>query len=307
MDNCPYYKTTLLSELFASTAWIEKEASLQEFFTWLEGETGYTDVNLPKFYDYYDPIYVQYVHSLLHLPEVAAEISTIIDIANWSETHKKSVGSRYIGGPLLYAIGSNMNLVVTSDPEAKKLVQYSGHDSTLMSLLSALKLVSSFGRVPAYASAIIFELWEEDDGSFSVTGRFRDGVSEVVTPLDIPTTYTSFQDLVTEMGISDEEWCAKCNATWTASTAPAACLRFTYDSHLVDDDDNDDADDNDDDNQGDMNDDDDNDNEEVYKILSITFIVSFGVLLVLYFVLPWKGRSRYAKATSATTPLTTDY
>jgi hypothetical protein len=230
VETCPLYTNTLVPQVQASQEWKDKENSLKDFFKWLEDETGFQNIKLSNFTHVADPVFIQNLHSCLHLPDVAAQLTEIIDIKDWAETQEKLVGGRYTGGPFLYSVGSAMDLVVKNDSSAKKLVHHSAHDTTLMTVLAALKLLDSYPRVPDYATAIVFELWKEDNGTFTVNGYIRNGVYRNTSVLAIPSAYNDFQQLVAEMGISDQDWCSQCNVTWNPDTAPATCLRYQYEA-----------------------------------------------------------------------------
>ncbi|XP_013925951.1 PREDICTED: lysosomal acid phosphatase [Thamnophis sirtalis] len=75
-------------------------------------------------------------------------------------------------GVLLSQIRKNLTLATKdSAPHHVKMLMYSAHDTTLAALQTALNVYN--GKQPPYASCHIFELYQEDDGNFTVEMFFR--------------------------------------------------------------------------------------------------------------------------------------
>ena len=74
---------------------------------------------------------------------------------------------RLLGGSLLKSIRDTFQRVVDGNRDsmtAKKLIMYSGHDTTIMALTSLLDVFNNI-RVP-YATAVIMELFSDSNNKF---------------------------------------------------------------------------------------------------------------------------------------------
>ena len=96
--------------------------------------------------------------------------------------------------PLIAQIVSEMEQWVRGEGR-RVFVHYSGHDSTISALLSALDI--SYGRRPPYASRVVFELWKatqhEDDHIVRV---LYNGQLVESTVLSKRMTYGTFRERV---------------------------------------------------------------------------------------------------------------
>ncbi|XP_067883208.1 lysosomal acid phosphatase-like [Heterodontus francisci] len=93
--------------------------------------------------------------------------------------------SRLQGGVLLKKILQNMAQAINeSTPTPRlKMIMYSAHDSTIMALQMALNVYS---LAPPYAACHIFELYQENDGSFSVEMYYRNESDSKAYLLTLP-------------------------------------------------------------------------------------------------------------------------
>lgn len=74
-----------------------------------------------------------------------------------------------------------MNSVVAEHPDSKKLIVYSGHDVSILSVLHALgaAIVDDFAWWPEYSSALALELLEDESGRWLVRLRLDGEVLEL--------------------------------------------------------------------------------------------------------------------------------
>ncbi|KAK2532357.1 Acp2 [Columba guinea] len=93
--------------------------------------------------------------------------------------------ARLQGGVLLDHIRKNLTKAANvSAHQNLKLLAYSAHDTTLVALQMALDVYNKIQ--PPYASCHLFELYQEDDGNFSVEMFFRNESGKEPFPLTIP-------------------------------------------------------------------------------------------------------------------------
>uniref|UniRef100_A0A3Q2TYM4 Acid phosphatase 3 n=1 Tax=Fundulus heteroclitus TaxID=8078 RepID=A0A3Q2TYM4_FUNHE len=116
------------------------------------------------------------IHNLT-LPRWATHdvLDTLRRIASFEVTysilsHKRKEKARLSGGVLLNAILRNFSSAVEHG-SALKLILYSAHDSTLITLQAALDIYN--GLLPPYAACQLFEFYQEYDGSYSVELHYR--------------------------------------------------------------------------------------------------------------------------------------
>ncbi|XP_044538289.1 lysosomal acid phosphatase isoform X3 [Gracilinanus agilis] len=91
--------------------------------------------------------------------------------------------ARLQGGVLLAQIRKNLTWAASASQHSKLLV-YSAHDTTLVALQMALGIYN--GEQAPYASCHMFELYQEDDGNFSVEMYFRNDSTQAPWPLALP-------------------------------------------------------------------------------------------------------------------------
>ncbi|KAG2455325.1 PPAT phosphatase, partial [Polypterus senegalus] len=116
--------------------------------------------------------YQQIIHSYkkshnLTLPEWATTsvIATLEEIASFEVVssiihHRREEKARLAGGVLLDAILRNFSSAVKR-ASPLKLILYSAHDSTIITLHAALNIYN--GRLPPYAACQLFEFYQEED------------------------------------------------------------------------------------------------------------------------------------------------
>uniref|UniRef100_A0A8C0BY18 Lysosomal acid phosphatase n=1 Tax=Buteo japonicus TaxID=224669 RepID=A0A8C0BY18_9AVES len=99
--------------------------------------------------------------------------------------HNRVEKARLQGGVLLNHIRKNLTKAANvSAHQNLKLLAYSAHDTTLVALQMALDV---YNKIQApYASCHLFELYQEDDGNFSVEMFFRNESGKEPFPLTIP-------------------------------------------------------------------------------------------------------------------------
>uniref|UniRef100_K3W775 Histidine acid phosphatase n=1 Tax=Globisporangium ultimum (strain ATCC 200006 / CBS 805.95 / DAOM BR144) TaxID=431595 RepID=K3W775_GLOUD len=83
-----------------------------------------------------------------------------------------------VAGRLMQHVLLEIQKVTTNDPAMKKLVIYSGHDISILSVLHAINatLADDDKWWPEYASAVALELLEDDDGRWYVRARLNDTI-----------------------------------------------------------------------------------------------------------------------------------
>jgi hypothetical protein len=227
----------------------------------LERATGLKNITLYNIYNVWDELFCQKAHGLLANAELLAMFDSVNGLAgtrrlfrtvhrsmcfkalglgavpDWTTYQQIKAGGKLVGAPLISKIVAAMAATVEAGgQDDPKFYEYSAHDSTFMSLALALDLddpnvtsaahAAMFARIPAYASALIFELsYHSDTRAYAVGLVLRDGVTGQVTVV-YNATWPAFQDFAKARAFSsDAEWCVACDNLRYGENAAATCIR----------------------------------------------------------------------------------
>ncbi|XP_066482437.1 lysosomal acid phosphatase isoform X1 [Tiliqua scincoides] len=175
LSPCPRYEQ-LQNETRQSAEYVNKTTQNMEFLKMVAKMTGIQDVSLESVWSVYDTLFCENAHKMLlpewATPNVMAQLKELKDFGFefLFGIHKRGEKARLQGGVLLSQIRKNLTFAANTSTPHKMLI-YSAHDTTLVALQMALNVYN--GRQPPYASCHIFELYQEDDGNFSVDMFFR--------------------------------------------------------------------------------------------------------------------------------------
>ncbi|KAJ8413117.1 hypothetical protein AAFF_G00106990 [Aldrovandia affinis] len=223
LSPCPLYdhllEETRHTEVYLNTAQFYKvvASSQMEFLEMLQNKTGLKNITLDSAWSLYDTLLCEATHKMPQPSWVNQEVmETLEKINDFSYQilfglYKKIEKSRVQGGVLLGQILKNITQFAVPIDRKLKMMVYSAHDTTIIALQSALYLFN--GRQPPYASCHIFELLQEDDGSFSVAMYFRNDTTKDPYPLVLRncTQYCPLQDFVRHTKpVIPENWEEEC-------------------------------------------------------------------------------------------------
>ncbi|XP_062505197.1 2-phosphoxylose phosphatase 1-like isoform X2 [Corticium candelabrum] len=173
VKSCPYREKLLnqirknLKYQQSASYWTSAVNRGNSFIT----ATGYNGRNLTYIHQFNEAL-VSHFCNLYH-KGISASItpcvkkhcmppSLSLEILKAADVHVKSQNDQKISlvniQPLLGQIVSEMEISATGQTKSV-FIHYSGHDITMSSLLSALG--AFYGRQPAYATRLVFELWSE--------------------------------------------------------------------------------------------------------------------------------------------------
>ncbi|NXC79195.1 PPAL phosphatase, partial [Cercotrichas coryphoeus] len=212
---CPRYEQ-LQSETRHSAEYINKTKENWQFLQMVAKETGIRDISLESVWSVYDTLFCEQVHKMdlpgWVTPDVMAQLRELKDFGFefLFGIHNRVEKARLQGGEctregasccsvwllpltscslspgvLLDHIRKNLTKAANvSAHQNLKLLAYSAHDTTLVALQMALDV---FNKIqPPYASCHLFELYQEDDGNFSVEMFYRNESGKEPFPLTIP-------------------------------------------------------------------------------------------------------------------------
>lgn len=235
-DICPAFEDKK-ALLYNSELWLDKVNQTSELLLQLERATGLKNITLYNIYNVWDELFCQKAHGLLANAELLAMFDSVNGLADWTTYQQIKAGGKLVGAPLIAKIVAAMAATVEAGGQDEpKFYEYSAHDSTFMSLALALDLddpnvtsaahAAMFARIPAYASALIFELsYHSDTRAYAVGLVLRDGVTGQVTVV-YNATWPAFQDFAKARAFSsDAEWCVACDNLRYGENAAATCIR----------------------------------------------------------------------------------
>ncbi|XP_072756978.1 uncharacterized protein [Anoplolepis gracilipes] len=140
---------------------------------------------------------------------------------------------RLYAGPMIRAMLDNMIVEQNLNSSDTKIYLYSGHESNIATMLHAFNLYKP--HVPAYSSAIILELLEQDKQYYVKLLYYR-GIPPIMDELQIPgcellCPFDKFLDLIQDLIPSDEEMvCDKRQTEDYANTEyPVTLQKMMYD------------------------------------------------------------------------------
>ncbi|XP_042335824.1 lysosomal acid phosphatase [Sceloporus undulatus] len=190
LSHCPRYEQ-LQNETRHTAEYVNKTTENMHFLEMVANMTGIQDVSLESVWSVYDTLFCERTHKM-HLPawvtpNVMTQLKQLKDFSFdfLFGIHRRVEKARLQGGVLLAQIRKNLTLAMNaSAPSHLKMLMYSAHDTTLVALQMALDVYN--GKQAPYASCHIFELYQEDDGNYSVEMFFRNESGKKPYPLLLP-------------------------------------------------------------------------------------------------------------------------
>ncbi|XP_078076452.1 lysosomal acid phosphatase-like [Mustelus asterias] len=219
LKNCPRY-AELMVETENCSEYKEVQQANQDFLKRLSANTGipYKNMLLRNVWSIYDTLYCEQVHNftlpLWVTPAKMEHMRQLKEFVIKSDygLYKPKEKSRLQGGVLLKQILQNIAQVVNGTNSTHKLIMYSAHDTTIIALQMALDI---YRLAPNYAACHIFELYQEENGSFTVTMYYKNGSSSETHLLTLPSCTESCpleKFILLTADVIPENWHEECQA-----------------------------------------------------------------------------------------------
>lgn len=164
----PQYLKLLEKYVYPTKKWKETEEEIKPKMEKWGQAVGYNIKTLGDVLTVGDVLICAESHNLPYPADLSqAEAQEIIDLTNNKLAYQFTVKelSYSMGGELLNAIEGNLSDFINGK-QPYKLVYYSGHDITILPIMSLLG--KPLETAPGYASHILIELYKNDSGSFTV-------------------------------------------------------------------------------------------------------------------------------------------
>ncbi|XP_018618689.1 lysosomal acid phosphatase [Scleropages formosus] len=189
MSGCPRYEA-LMNETRKSEVFKNMSSTYKDFLEMVQNKTGLKDANMESVWSVHDTLFCEQMHNMTLPPWVTPDVMEKLGILKdfsfqvMFGVYKSEEKCRLQGGVLLNQITKNISASAVTKNQQLKMIVYSAHDTTVVALQSALKVFS--GKQPTYASCHMFELFREDNGSFSVAMFYWNDSSTEPYPLILP-------------------------------------------------------------------------------------------------------------------------
>lgn len=159
----------LYEETMSSKEVQAEEDQNKAFYELIQNETGYPQVNIRNVWKPADTLFCEKAHNMTLDPWALQkfENSTVYDKLRQLEAwqfhllyYSKEM-AKLKGGPLLQEMRDNMvNVSSGKNYTGPRLYMFSGHDTTVAALLSALGLYKNITTSPVYAASVMLELYK---------------------------------------------------------------------------------------------------------------------------------------------------
>ncbi|XP_043099543.1 lysosomal acid phosphatase [Puntigrus tetrazona] len=181
LDDCPRY-TQLMNETEKNAIFLNMTETYRAFIEMVKNKTGLEKTNIETIWSVYDTLFCEAKHGKQAPDWVTSSVmETLKVLKNFGfqimfGVYKRKEKCRLQGGLLLDQIIKNLSNAAAMDSKQKvKMIVYSAHDTTIVALQEALNVFN--GLQPPYASCHLFELYQEENGMFSVEMFYRNNTN----------------------------------------------------------------------------------------------------------------------------------
>ncbi|XP_074051912.1 prostatic acid phosphatase [Macrotis lagotis] len=215
VTKCPRFEK-LQEETLMSKEYQNLVSPYKDFIATLPALSGLHIKDLSGIWNkIYDPLFCEKTHNFTlppwATPDTIAKLKELSKISLMSTfaIYKRKEKARLQGGILVKNIIDHFKNVANGSSK-KKLIIYSGHDTTIGGLQIALDVFN--GKLPPYAACHIMELYLEN-GQYNIEMYYRNDTQQDPYPLTLPGCTTScplkqFTELVSP--IITEDWSKEC-------------------------------------------------------------------------------------------------
>ncbi|XP_051283966.1 integral membrane protein GPR137C isoform X4 [Dicentrarchus labrax] len=190
LGDCPRYKQ-LKNETEHTEEFLKVKAKYKDIIELVRVKTGLNETNVVSAWRVYDTLFCESRHNMSApdwvTPDVMEELRELNDfgLQVLFGIYKQQEKSRLQGGILLGEIVKNLSKMAIPDPKQRlKFMMLSAHDTTVAALQASMNVFN--GRQPPYASCQIFELYQDEKGSSSVSLFYRNDSTVEPYPLQLP-------------------------------------------------------------------------------------------------------------------------
>ncbi|XP_051987553.1 lysosomal acid phosphatase-like [Xyrauchen texanus] len=182
LENCPHYKQ-LMNETEKSDIFLNMTDTYKDFIEMVRNKTGLKTASIETVWSVHDTLFCEAKHGMQPPPWVTPDVMEMLRVLKdfafqiMFGVYKRKEKCRLQGGLLLEQIIKNLSAAAAASDSKQelKMIVYSAHDTTVVALQEALNVFN--GLQPPYASCHLIELYQEENGSFSVEMFYRNDSS----------------------------------------------------------------------------------------------------------------------------------
>ncbi|XP_010897675.2 lysosomal acid phosphatase [Esox lucius] len=190
IPGCPRYKV-LMNETEHSEEFVDMTNKYKDLIKLVREKTGLRNTNIESVWSVHDTLFCEARHNMTPpdwvTPQVMEDLRKLKDFGFkiLFGVYKQQEKSHLQGGVLLGSIVNNITESAHPNSNRRlKMMMLSAHDTTIVALHSSLSIFNE--KQPPYASCHIFELYQEDNGSFSVAMFYRNDTTRDPYQLAVP-------------------------------------------------------------------------------------------------------------------------
>ncbi|XP_051579789.1 lysosomal acid phosphatase isoform X1 [Myxocyprinus asiaticus] len=181
LEDCPRYKQ-LMNETEKSDIFLNMTDTYKDFIEMVRNKTGLIKASIETIWSVHDTLFCEAKHGMQPPPWVTPNVMEKLGVLKnfgfqiMFGVYKRKEKCRLQGGLLLEQIIKNISAAAAPDSKQEvKMIVYSAHDTTILALQEAMNVFN--GLQPPYASCHLIELYQEENGSFSVEMFYRNDSS----------------------------------------------------------------------------------------------------------------------------------
>lgn len=179
-ENCPRYDQ-LYQETMKTKEIAQEEMRNKDFYKFVGQMSGMDHENISNIWQIADTLFCEKAHNLTVSPwanqQWKQENMTVYEKLRFLDSWQFRLlysgleKSRLMGGPILGEFVQQM-VAASQNKTNTKMFMYSGHDTTVAALLSALNLFAN-GTSPPYAASVLVELHQNSAGKYYVNVLYK--------------------------------------------------------------------------------------------------------------------------------------
>ncbi|TRY85776.1 hypothetical protein DNTS_014586 [Danionella cerebrum] len=190
LEACPRY-IQLRNETEKCDVFLNMTEKFKGFIEMVRNKTGLESASIENIWSVYDTLFCEAKHGKPPPEWVTSDVMPTLKLLKdfgfqmLFGVYKRKEKCRLQGGLLVEQIIKNLSAAAIQESEQKlKMIVYSAHDTTVVALQEALNVFN--GLQPPYASCHIFELYQEDNRTFSVEMWYRNDSTVAPYAVSLP-------------------------------------------------------------------------------------------------------------------------
>lgn len=165
VSDCERYDE-LVEELRESSRVQSLNNEFRELIEYLEKHTNESLDDIFYAWDVADTVIIENAYNVTPdwvTPKILEQLRKLEDLCFYHLFYPPEI-NRLRGGPIIRDILENIQNLKSNNEKGRKVKIYSGHDTTIMPILSFLGV--NYVHQPPFASALFFDIYQKDDNTY---------------------------------------------------------------------------------------------------------------------------------------------